>query len=92
LIIPEIFGRMFTPSTHFLVLAQMPSDSERIAILETKAESIQQTLMRVDGNVADVKEAMSKQKGFIGGVMFIMAPISVLLAVIAKEVWHIISQ
>jgi hypothetical protein len=70
----------------------MSSDSERIAILETKTESIQQTLKRVDSNVSTIKEAVSKQKGFIAGVMFVIAPISVIVAAAAKELLQVFTN
>jgi len=66
----------------------MPTDSERIAILETKTVAIQETVNRVDANVEGISKSLEKQRGFIAGVLFIISPIVAIATLFAKEVWH----
>jgi hypothetical protein len=70
----------------------MLSESERIAILETKANQTEQTLERIDCNVTAIKETVNKQKGFFAGVMFVIAPISIVVAAAARELMQVFTN
>lgn len=70
----------------------MPTDSERIAILETKTEAIETTVNRVDSNVDAIAQSLDKQRGFIAGVLFVISPVIAVGTVFIKQVWHTISS
>jgi len=70
----------------------MSSESERIAILETKTRAIEATVNRVDSNVEEIKISLGKQKGFIAGTMFVIAPIWLLVVTFAKETWQLLTN
>ena len=75
------------------------SEGERIASLEAHADD---TDRRIDGNEAawisiakdvhEIKEAMSKYRGFVAGAWFVLAILGGLVGAGVTAAWHRIMQ
>jgi hypothetical protein len=68
---------------------------ERVAVLEQITEQNKNTLQEVklltaQTNIAvnTLSDNVSKQKGFIGGVLFILVPFFTFIATFAKEIYE----
>lgn len=57
----------------------MPSNDERIAVLETKVEALQELI----DEIKSLRETMTKYKGFIGGIMFTISAVFTALGAVA---------
>lgn len=73
----------------------MSTIEERVAVLEQITEQNKKTLEEVRVLTAQTNMAVNalsdnvaKQKGFIGGVLFVLVPIFTFLATFAKDIWH----
>ena len=65
----------------------MPTDPERIATLEAESAHIRTTLDEVREDVKMIKSSLSRQRGFIAGVLFILVPIWSGILVAGKALW-----
>ena len=57
----------------------MSDNNERIAILETKVNSLQDNHDEMLKLMHDIKDEMTKYKGFLGGIAFIASGIGIFL-------------
>ena len=61
--------------------------TERIATLEAKQAQIHEDVRVIKTSVGNMEEAMSRQKGFIGGVIFVVS--CIWAAIIGGfTLWH----
>lgn len=58
---------------------------ERVAILETKLETAVEKLDSIEANTADIKDTLSKQRGFIAGILAVLTPIWAVVLYVGKE-------
>jgi hypothetical protein len=57
----------------------MSDNIERIAILETKVNSLQENHEEMLKIMHDIKDEMTRYKGFLGGIAFIASGIGIFL-------------
>jgi hypothetical protein len=57
----------------------MSDNLERIAILETKVNSLQENHEEMLKLMHDIKDEMTRYKGFLGGIAFIASGIGIFL-------------
>jgi hypothetical protein len=57
----------------------MSDNIERIAILETKVNSLQENHEEMLKLMHDIKDEMTRYKGFLGGIAFIASGIGIFL-------------
>lgn len=57
----------------------MSDNNERIAILETKVNSLQDNHDEMLKIMHDIKDEMTRYKGFLGGIAFIASGIGIFL-------------
>lgn len=58
---------------------------ERVAVLETKLDTALLQLETVEENTSAIKESMSKQRGFIAGILAVITPIWGVILYVGKE-------
>lgn len=59
----------------------MPSENERIAIVETKVSSLEDNHAEMLKIMHEIKDEMTRYKGFLGGVAFLVSCLGVAMTV-----------
>lgn len=57
----------------------MPSENERIAVLEAKVETLTNDNKEILQCMHEIRDEMTRYKGFLGGVAFIASGVGVFL-------------
>jgi hypothetical protein len=60
---------------------------ERVAILETKLETAVEKLDSIEEHTAAIRDSMSKQRGFMAGMLAILTPIWGAILYMGKELF-----
>lgn len=60
----------------------MPSNEERLAVLETQMIELQDQHEQVMTKLESLLETMTKYKGFIGGIMFTLSAVGTALGAV----------
>lgn len=60
----------------------MPNDGERLAVLETKVEEMQDQVPQILDELKSLRETMTKYKGFLGGIMFTLSAVGTAIGAI----------
>jgi len=63
----------------------MPETAERMAVLETKLEALEQTNEKILARMEDMHSDLTRFKGFAGGVLFLASAVGAFLGFI--KVW-----
>jgi len=66
--------------------------NERLAILETRMQTVIQELGDVRQDTKDIKQSLNNQRGFIGGALAVLTPIWAVLIVFADKIWGYLTQ
>lgn len=66
----------------------MSQEGERIATLETKIELLLQKTEAIETDVAAIKTSMNQQRGFVAGMLAILAPLWAVLIYAANRAWE----
>lgn len=66
----------------------MSQEVERIATLETKIELLLKDTETVKNDVADIKATLTRQRGFIAGMLTILAPLWGIALYMASRLWE----
>lgn len=69
----------------------MTDNGERIATLETQMESLVSKLEAIEKDTKEIKAAMTQQRGFIAGMLTILAPLWGFAIFIANKLWDTFS-
>jgi len=66
--------------------------NERLAILETRMQTVIQELGDVRQDTKDIKQSLNNQRGFIDGALAVLTPICAVLIVFADKIWGYLTQ
>lgn len=61
---------------------------ERLAILETKVSTLQDNADRIMAKLEDIDHKLTKQKGFLGGVMFLIMAMATAVGFAKDYLFH----
>lgn len=66
----------------------MAEPVERLATLEAEMKTLTEKLDSIDSDLKDIKETLSKQRGFIAGVLAVLAPLWGIAVLIGHNLWN----
>lgn len=69
----------------------MSDNGERIAVLESQMKSLLESVESINSDTKAIKATLTQQRGFIAGMLTILAPLWGLVLFIAHEVWSVFS-
>ncbi len=65
----------------------MSDSGERIVALETQMEMLLGSVSAIEADTKEIKATLTRQRGFIAGMLTILAPLWGLVVFVAHEVW-----
>jgi len=65
----------------------MSDNIERIAVVESKVENLEDSHKELLKLMHEVKDEMTKYKGFLGGIAFLASGVGIFLTVFKEWVW-----
>lgn len=66
----------------------MSQEVERIATLETKIELLLKKTEAIESDVAQICTTLNRQRGFVAGMLTILAPLWALVLFAANRAWE----
>jgi hypothetical protein len=69
----------------------MTDNGERIAALETQMETLLSRLDAIETDTKEIKATLTQQRGFIAGMLTILAPLWGFAIFVANKLWDTFS-